>query len=54
MNVQENREAGLLKRLKGKLEKVDAGSQEAKDLHRMIDILQGIQPGGKKDAKDTL
>lgn len=54
LNVQENREAALLKRLKKKLETVDNGSQEAKDLKRMIDILEGIQPGGKKNAKDSL
>jgi hypothetical protein len=54
LNQIEKREQGLLNRLKKRRETADKGSQEAKDLNRMIDILEGIQPGGKKDAKDSL
>lgn len=46
MNVMENREAGLLKRLKGRLEKADQDSQEAKDIRRMIAILEKEKLGG--------
>ena len=46
MNLIEKRELGLLSRLKKKLEKADAGSQEAKDLRRMIQILEKEKLGG--------